>query len=218
MRQFYIIKTRKNILITSDITVNACHVDDDNARTIASLASSPPVVSGVAITTATMAPSTSTSTTSSLSAGTHRGWRRRTTAPLLRRAPPRWRTTTPRQPRRREGCGVPQVVSTVEGRRPPPPPPGCRPLAPTLTVVLSSPRGPPGRIVPAPGEVERRVPPREGVVGAVVQGRPLPPLALLRLARLHPRSPSAPPIFPSTVATPPPLAPSPRRLPRVVAS
>ena len=53
---------------------------------------------------------------------------------------------------------------------------------------------------------------------AIVQGRPLQPLALLHLARLHPRPPSAPPIFPSAVTTPPPLAPSPRRLPRVVAS
>jgi hypothetical protein len=74
------------------------------------------------------------------------------------------------------------------------------PFAPTSTVVLSLPRGPPGRIVPAPGEVERRSPPREGV-GAIVRGRPLPPLALLRLARRRPRPPSASPIFSSAVAT-----------------
>ena len=81
------------------------------------------------------------------------------------------------------------------------PPPDHRPFAPTSTVVLSFPRGPPGRIVPAPpGEVERRSPPREGV-GAVVRGRPLPPLALLRLARRRPRPPSASPIFSSAVAT-----------------
>jgi hypothetical protein len=86
------------------------------------------------------------------------------------------------------------------GRTPPPPPPDRRPFAPTSTVVLSFPRGPPGRIVPAPGEVERRSPPREGV-GAVVRGHPLPPLALLRLARRRPRPPSASPIFSSAVAT-----------------
>jgi len=56
MRQVYIIKTRKNVLITSDNTINVHRVDDDNARTIASLASSPPVVSGVAITATTVAP------------------------------------------------------------------------------------------------------------------------------------------------------------------
>ena len=63
-------KLEKHVFITSDNTINACRINDDNARTIASLASSPPVVSGVAITAATMAPSSSTSTTSSLSAGT----------------------------------------------------------------------------------------------------------------------------------------------------
>ena len=64
------LKLEKNVFITSDNTINARRVDDDNARTIASLASSPPVVSGVAITSATMAPSSSASTTSSLVAGT----------------------------------------------------------------------------------------------------------------------------------------------------
>ena len=56
--------------ITSDNTINARRVDDDNARMIFSLASSPPVVSGVAITAATMAPSSSASTMTSLVAGT----------------------------------------------------------------------------------------------------------------------------------------------------
>ena len=56
MRQVYIIETRKNVFISSDNTINARRVDDDNARTIASLASSPPVVSGVAITATTVAP------------------------------------------------------------------------------------------------------------------------------------------------------------------
>jgi len=42
---------------------------------------------------------------------------------------------------------------------------------------------------------------REGVIGAVVRGRPLPQLALLCLARLRPRPPSASPIFSSAVAT-----------------
>ncbi len=42
----------QNVFITSDNTINARRVDDDNARTIASLASSPPVVSGVGITPA----------------------------------------------------------------------------------------------------------------------------------------------------------------------
>ena len=64
------LKLEKNVFITSDNTINARRVDDDNARTIASLASSPPVVSGVAITSATGAPSSSASTTSSLVAGT----------------------------------------------------------------------------------------------------------------------------------------------------
>jgi len=50
------LKLENNVFITSDITINARRVDDNNARTIASLASSPPVVSGVAITAATMAP------------------------------------------------------------------------------------------------------------------------------------------------------------------
>jgi hypothetical protein len=72
-------------------------------------------------------------------------------------------------------------------------------------VVLSSPHGPPGQIVPAPGEVERRVPCREGVVGARVQGRPLPPLALLRLAcrlpSLHPSLPSLLPLYHRLVAS-----------------
>jgi hypothetical protein len=81
------------------------------------------------------------------------------------------------------------------------PPPDRCPFAHTSTVVLSFPRGPPGRIVPAPGEVERRFPPREGVVGAVKRGRPLLPLALLCLAHRRPRPPSASPIFSSAVAT-----------------
>ena len=50
------LKLEKNVFITSDITINARRVDDNNAMTIASLASLPPIVSGVAITTATMAP------------------------------------------------------------------------------------------------------------------------------------------------------------------
>ena len=70
MRQFYIIKLEKNVFITSDITVNACHVNNDNARTIPSLVLLPPIVSGVAITATTMAPSLSTSATPSLSAET----------------------------------------------------------------------------------------------------------------------------------------------------
>jgi hypothetical protein len=45
------------------------------------------------------------------------------------------------------------------------------------------------------------VPPREGVVGAVVRGRPLPPLVLIRLARRRPCPPSASPIFSSAVTT-----------------
>ena len=56
--------------MTSNIDINVRCVDDNNARTIASLTSSPPVVSGVAITSATMAPPLSMSMTSSLSAGT----------------------------------------------------------------------------------------------------------------------------------------------------
>jgi hypothetical protein len=63
------LKLEKNVFITSDNTINARRVNDNNARTIASLASSPPVVSGVAITAATVAPSSSASTTSSLVAG-----------------------------------------------------------------------------------------------------------------------------------------------------
>jgi len=50
------LKLEKNVFITSDITINARHIDDDNARTITSLPSLPPIVSGVAITAATMAP------------------------------------------------------------------------------------------------------------------------------------------------------------------
>jgi hypothetical protein len=132
--------------------------------------------------------------------------RRRTTSNLPRRPPPRWRMTTTtttttttvargvlRPPRRLDHRGG-------GGQTSPPPSPDRRPFAPTLTVVLSFPRGCPVRIIPAPGEVERRSPPREGV-GAVVQGRPLPPLALLFLARRRPRSPSASPIFSSAVAT-----------------
>ena len=69
MRQFYIIKTRKNVFINSDITINARRVDDNNARTIASLTSLPPVVSVVTITATTMAPYLSALMTSSLSAG-----------------------------------------------------------------------------------------------------------------------------------------------------
>jgi hypothetical protein len=83
------------------------------------------------------------------------------------------------------------------------PPPDCCPFAPTSTVVLSFPRGPPGRIVPASCEVERRSPPREGV-GAVVRGRPLPPLALLHLARRRPCPPSASPIFSCNARASPP--------------
>ena len=55
--------------MTSNIDINVRRVDNDNARTITSLLSSPPVVSCVAITAATMAPLLSTSTTSSLSVG-----------------------------------------------------------------------------------------------------------------------------------------------------
>ncbi len=64
------LKLEKNVFITSDNTINVRRVDDDNARTITSLGSSPPVVSGVAITADTVAPSSSASTTSSLVAGT----------------------------------------------------------------------------------------------------------------------------------------------------
>ena len=64
------LKLEKNVFITSDNTINARRVNNDNARMIASLASSPLVVSGFAITAATMAPSSSASTTSSLLVGT----------------------------------------------------------------------------------------------------------------------------------------------------
>jgi hypothetical protein len=51
------LKLEKNVFITSDNIINARRIDDDNARMIASLASLPPVVSGVANTAATVAPS-----------------------------------------------------------------------------------------------------------------------------------------------------------------
>jgi hypothetical protein len=66
-------------------------------------------------------------------------------------------------------------------------------------VTLHTSLAPPGGSSRPP--VKQRFPPREGVVGAVVQGRPLPPLAILRLARRRPRPPSASPIFSSAVAT-----------------
>jgi hypothetical protein len=190
------LKLEKNVFISSDITVNARRVDNDNARTIASLASSPPVVSGVAITAATMAPSSSMLTTSSLSAGmASRSASADDGAPpatcssvhdvLLHKGGQQQRG----QQQRRVGCGVSRVFLTVKGGRPPPPPPHCRPFTPTSTVVNSSPRGPPGLIVPAPGEVERWFPPREGVVGAVIQMRPLLLLVLCRLAHRRPRPP-----------------------------
>ena len=205
MRQVYTIKTRKKCIITSDKTINARRVDDDNARTIASLASSPPVVSGVAITAATVAPSSSTSTTSSLVAGT--ASRLASTDDVT---PPTTSTSAMADDDDDDdnNDGGARGVASAASPRPSrwgrtnstPPPPDRHPFAPTSTVVLSVPRGPPGRIVPAPGEVERRFPPREEV-GAVVRGRPLPPLALLRLARRRPRPPSASPIFSSAVAT-----------------
>jgi len=39
------LKLEKNVFITSDLTINARRIDDDNARMIAFLAPSPPVVS-----------------------------------------------------------------------------------------------------------------------------------------------------------------------------
>jgi hypothetical protein len=162
------LKLEKNVFITSDITVNARHVDDDNTRTIASLASSPPVVSGMAITAATMAPSSSTSTTSSLSAGTALR-----SASADDGAPPATCSSAMADDDNNDNNGGARDVASPASSRP------SRADDPHL------------------GEVERRVPPREGVVGAVVQGCSLPLLALLRLARRRPRPPSTPPIFPS---------------------
>ena len=205
MWQFYIIKTRKNVCITSDITINARHVDNNNARMIASLTSLPPVVSGAAFTAANMASSLSPLRTSSLSAGTvlrlasvDNG------TPLATSSSAMADDDADNDDSNDGGArGVASAVSSQPSKADKlhPPPLDCHPLAPTSTVVLSSPCGPPGRIVPALGEVVRRVPHREGVVGAVIQGCSLPSLALLCLAhrRLHP--PSASPIFPSTVAT-----------------
>ena len=224
MRQVYIIKTRKNVFITSDITINACRVNDDNARTIASLASSPPVVSGVAITAATVAPSSSALTTSSLVAGT-----------ALRLAstddgtPPamsslRWRmtttTTTTTTTTAARGVWRPPRRLDRRGRTNSPPPPDRRPFAPTSTVVLSFPRGPPGRIVPAPGEVERRYPPRAPVRGSSGPSSESVPSRHWRFFVLPVVVRVCPPPLPSfhpPSPPPPPLAPSPRRLPRVVA-
>ncbi len=64
------LKLEKNVFITSDITINARRVDNNNARLIASLALLPPIVSGVAITAATVVPLSSASTMSFLLAGT----------------------------------------------------------------------------------------------------------------------------------------------------
>ena len=153
--------------------------------------------------------------------GLRQGWRRWTTAPLPQCAPPQWRTTrtTTTTTTAAQGMWWSHALSRpLRAEDPCLPLPDCRLFTPPSTVAPSPPRGPPGWIVPATGEVEQQVPLRERVVGAIVQGCSLLLLVLPCLARHHPRLPFAPPIFPSPVATPPPLAPLPCRLPCVVAS
>ncbi len=88
------------------------------------------------------------------------GRRWRMTAPLSRRVPPRWRTTrTTTTTTAAQGMWHPPRCLDHQGRTTPTSPPDCCLFAPTLPFIPSSPRAPSGCIVPAPGEVEQRVPP-----------------------------------------------------------
>jgi hypothetical protein len=174
-------------------SLNARRVDNNNARTIASLMSLPPVVSGMAITAATMAPSSSVSMTSSLLAGT-----------ALRSAstddgtPPSTSSSAmaDEDDDDNNNDGGARGVTSAGSSQPSRadglhlPPPDRRLFAPTSTVILSSPRGPPGWFVPAPGEVEPSHCWCFFVLPVFVHVRPPP------LPSFHPPSPPPPPLAP----------------------
>ena len=162
-------KLENKLCMTSNFNFNLRCVDDNNARTITSLASSPPVVSGVTITAATMALSLSTPTTSSLSAGTALR-----SALVEHGAPPAMCSSAMADGDDDDSNnGGARDVASPTLPQPsradnPHPPPRLLPVCPHLDGCPLVPPCFPGRIVLSPGEVERRVPPHEGVVGAVV--------------------------------------------------
>ncbi len=148
--------------MTSNIDINVSPVSDNNARTITSLVSLSPIVSDVAITAAAMAPSSSALTMFFLLAGTASRL-----ASADNCAPPA--TSFSRMADNdndvnnncsARGVASPALYQPSRADNIHLTPPNCCLFDPTLTVVPSSPCGPPRQIVPAPVEVEQRVPPR----------------------------------------------------------